>query len=270
MMINKRKAPKNPEAPFSPVPGGIPLLRELLRLAGLDPRRRDAPAISALVIGCRTGGSAVAMAQEYGCSVAGIDTETESILAAKVAAKENRLEELLRFRVMSPLEMDFPEKSMGIIFIDAVLNANPKTRLLKICRRLLEPGGKLIVTDSFWIKKPAPTYVRNVWEQGGASVPTMEEWRAIFADAGFAVLHAVDASSRLEPFYRQFAERYANPSDEQLVKLGSLRHIVPRYRHESNVFLHQKGAKWMGFAGFVAEQAREVPRAAGSSPEVSG
>ncbi|HRC85313.1 MAG TPA: methyltransferase domain-containing protein [Thermoanaerobaculia bacterium] len=120
-----------------------------------------------LDIGCGTGTLAV-RCLERGALVTGLDSN-EHMLAqaaknARRAGFEDRLS-LVRDSV-TQLAKHFPDHSFDVITSTMALGEFPREYLdfiLKDCRRLLRPGGRLLIADEVW---PERRWVRLLYQLG--------------------------------------------------------------------------------------------------------
>lgn len=101
---------------------------------------------SALDIGCGTGRLAIALA-EYFESVIGIDISPGMIHCAKRKSLDITNTD---FKVMDMCAVDFPERSFDYIVSHTTLHhltVADQIAVLKKCKQMLRPGGKIVVID---------------------------------------------------------------------------------------------------------------------------
>ena len=107
-------------------------------------------ASNALEIGCGAGGCALHFAASIGCRVTGIDVNAHGIRAAERAAGVQQLAERVRFlehNAASPLP--FLDETFDAAYSnDAFCHIPNRPRLLRECRRVLKPGGRLLFSDA--------------------------------------------------------------------------------------------------------------------------
>lgn len=111
---------------------------------------------TALDIACGSGGPALRMAANTGCSVVGIDIHDEAISIAKSTASLRRLNQRTEFYVLNATEqLPFPDASFdAITCIDAIPHFPNRALVIAEWKRLLRPGGRLLFTDSLTVTGP--------------------------------------------------------------------------------------------------------------------
>lgn len=109
-----------------------------------------------LDVGCGSGGPALRMAANTGCSVVGIDVHEQAISTAKLLASERHLEERAEFCVVNATEqLPFPDSHFdAIICIDAINHLPDRPLVIAEWARLLKPGGRLLFTDPSTVTGP--------------------------------------------------------------------------------------------------------------------
>jgi demethylmenaquinone methyltransferase/2-methoxy-6-polyprenyl-1,4-benzoquinol methylase/phosphoethanolamine N-methyltransferase len=123
-------------------------LRSLpLKLADLQPGE------SVLDVGCGTGDLALVAATVVGSAgrVWGIDAAPEMIeVATHKAAHAGRRAHNVRFAVQAVEALSFPDSSFDVVLSSLMMHhlpGNLKARALAEIRRVLKPGGRLLVID---------------------------------------------------------------------------------------------------------------------------
>ena len=106
-----------------------------------------------LEIGCGAGGCALYLARTVGAEVIGIDINENGIRNARTLADSAGAESRLHFeRVDASEGLPFPTESFDAVFSnDAVCHIANRLQLLKECRRVLKPGGRVLFTDALVI-----------------------------------------------------------------------------------------------------------------------
>jgi len=112
------------------------------------------PGQRVLDIGCGTGVLTAAMA-EAGAHVIGIDTSPAILEIARQVASQSRAVDRIQLRETSVMELDhaFPAGAFDLIVSVLTFSEllSPEVDFaLAHCRRLLAPGGRLLVADEVW------------------------------------------------------------------------------------------------------------------------
>ena len=111
---------------------------------GLSPEKK------VLEIASGSGGPAVFMAKETGCHITGIDVNENGIENSKKLARENGLNEKMKFFLGdASAPLPFPDESFDVVIsIDSMNHLKDRSKVLKELRRVLKKDGKLLFTDA--------------------------------------------------------------------------------------------------------------------------
>jgi 2-polyprenyl-3-methyl-5-hydroxy-6-metoxy-1,4-benzoquinol methylase len=115
----------------------------------IDERLRSEPPARIADLACGTGWSSIAFARGYPLAqVHGLDIDTESIERARAnAAAEGIGEDRLRFHLVDAATHDLDGQFDLVTIFEAVHDMSDPVAVLGAARRLLAPGGTVIVVD---------------------------------------------------------------------------------------------------------------------------
>jgi SAM-dependent methyltransferase len=103
-----------------------------------------------LEAGCGVGGSAVWLAENLGASVVGVNINARQVERARHVAHGRRLEDRVQFHVADYCATELAGDSFDVVWaLESACYAEDKRNFLVEARRLLRPGGRLIVADGF-------------------------------------------------------------------------------------------------------------------------
>jgi len=123
-------------------PGGLVLTRRLGSLMGLA---RDTIVLD---VACGRGTSAIAIAQDFGCRVTGIDLSEVNVTAARETAARAGLSGRVRFEVGDGEALPVAAGSVDAVICECAFCTFPdKTTAASEFARVLRPGGVLGLTD---------------------------------------------------------------------------------------------------------------------------
>ena len=184
-------------------PGGLALTSRLAGLAGL---RADSDVLD---VGSGRGASAVHLAQSVGCRVTGVTLEEEGVRAGYELAESRGVRDRVRF-VQGDIQLvDLPERAFDFVLMECVLSIVPdKGGLLRRLLGMLRPEGRLGLTDVTLSGPMAPALhgvMASVGCVGGAI--SLEEYRALVEEQGFAVDHTENRRAALSSFLRDLSGR---------------------------------------------------------------
>lgn len=122
--------------------------------------RLDKPGLEVLDIGCGWGGMALTLAKEFGAKVTGITLSEEQLAAAQARAKEEGLEDQVKFELMDyramPRQFD---RIVSVGMFEHVGAPNYKT-FFKTVKRCLKPDGVAVIHSIGRFDGPGAT---NPW-----------------------------------------------------------------------------------------------------------
>jgi phosphoethanolamine N-methyltransferase len=169
-------------------PGGA---EEVGRIVG----DADLGGATVLDVGCGAGGASVALVEEHGAAeVIGIDPMDHLIRYCRDRAKRLGLDHCVHYELMQVAgSLDFPAASFDAVFSkDALLHAADKEAAFRELRRVLRPGGRLLIGDWFRGEGEHLDDQVAVLSEGMWTMVTLGETVDLVERCGFVVDDAVD------------------------------------------------------------------------------
>ena len=171
-------------------PGGGDMARQLIA-------RMRLPADSLVLdVGCGIGGAAFLMAQEFDLRVEGVDLSVNMIRRANKRARELDLGDRVSLQQKDCLTLDVVSRYDAIYSRDVFLHIHDKTRLFRVLRRALAPGGTLLFTDYCCGEPPWSGGFSDYVASRGYCLHTISEYAEILKLAGFQRIAALDWTDR--------------------------------------------------------------------------
>ncbi len=206
----------------------INLIEELLTWAQISPSDRPQ---TILDVGCGIGGSSLYLAEKFGAQVTGITLSPVQANRASERARAAGLAAHTTFAVANALQMPFADDSFDLVWsLESGEHMPDKLKFINECRRVLKPGGKLILAT--WCHRPiSSTNPLSSFEQKHLSeiyrvyclpyVLSLPEYTEIVAECGFKDLQVADWSPAVEPFWDVVAVSALTPQAiAGLVRVG--------------------------------------------------
>lgn len=154
-------------------------------LADLAPPTAD----SVLDVACGQGATTRWWTRHYpGAEVTGVNISEKQLETCRTLAPN------ARFLLRDATDLQLPSASVDLVScVEAAFHFDTREDFLAEARRVLRPGGRLVLTDIlFRMLRPTTPY------PGGAAnqVADLEEYRELLADAGFTDIRVVDATEQ--------------------------------------------------------------------------
>ncbi|MEM9671500.1 MAG: class I SAM-dependent methyltransferase [Cyclobacteriaceae bacterium] len=103
-----------------------------------------------LDVGCGIGGPCRMLADDFGCTVTGIDYTEEYVRAARALTQIVRLTDKVEFQQANALQLPFEDETFGVVWTQhAQMNIADKAKFYSEIQRVLQPGGKFVYYDIF-------------------------------------------------------------------------------------------------------------------------
>ncbi|MGI5467768.1 class I SAM-dependent methyltransferase [Streptomyces sp. CA-132043] len=230
-------------------PGSDGTTRRLFRLAGPLPER---PRV--LDLGCGTGRSALLLAAEAGAHVTCVDLHQPFLDDLTAAAARRGLDARITTVNCSMDRPPFPDHAFDLVWAEGSAYLIGFDAALRGWRRLLAPGGALVVTEPEWSRADPCPAARAFWD---AAYPlrTAAENAALAEAAGHRVVAHLPQpdSDWWAEFYDPLAERIAaadpdRPGTDRAVagareEIGLRREHGHEYRYAAYVLRPRSDAR---------------------------
>ncbi|SEB73460.1 MULTISPECIES: cyclopropane-fatty-acyl-phospholipid synthase family protein [unclassified Streptomyces] len=168
-----------------------------------------------LDVGCGVGQPAMRIARRTGAHVTGIAISKDQIARATALAEGAGLSDRVEFRHADAMELPFPDNSFdAAIAIESIFHMPDRGRVLAEIRRVLRPGGRLVLTD-FFERGPIPAEkqpaVDRLLRDFIMTLARPEDYVPMLRDAGLRFVELLDIT---EQSVRQTFEQMSKGSQE--------------------------------------------------------
>jgi tocopherol O-methyltransferase len=236
----------------TPEQAQIQLMEQLAQRAAI-PRGANV-----LDVGCGVGGSALWLADKYGCQVSGMTISPVQAGMAARQAKARGLDGRVRFEVNDANRWQPQPAGFDAIWImESSEHFEDKRHFFERCAIALKRGGTLAVCA--WLRRDGPLppgeqpLVATIAEaMMSASLDSLGSYRAWMRDAGLTVTAAEDITRHVEPTWARCARIGENPVLKFLMRFtdGPTRRFVKAFPLMQEAY--SSGA--MAFGLFVAKK----------------
>lgn len=140
-------------------------------------------------VGCGTGRTACHLAEKYGAHVFALDNSEKMLSKARSRAEDGKAD--VHFVLGDVLDMPFRDNAADLVMIESVLVFLPVLKGVKECFRVLKKKG-ILVDVELLAKDSLPPEVRKQAKAicGLPQIPSFNEWRQAFEEAGFSQIAA--------------------------------------------------------------------------------
>ena len=239
--------------------GGETAERAQIQLMEQLAQRAEIPrGAKVLDIGCGVGGSALWLADQFGCQVTGMTISPVQARMATSKAKARGLSERVRFEVSDANQWQPEPESFDVVWIMESSEHFPdKKHFFERCAIALKPGGTLAVCA--WLRRDGAMppgeqkLVATIAEaMMSASLDSLSSYRDWMRAAGLTVTAAEDITHHVEPTWAQCARIGKNPVLKFLLRFtgGPTRRFVKAFPLMQEAY--SSGA--MAFGLFVAKK----------------
>ena len=198
--------------------GGLAATNELLALCHAEQARE------VLNVGCGIGAGPAYIAKKYKCHVVGVDISEQMITWAKQRVYAEGVAAQVELETADVLDLPFATGRFDAVLCESVLLfVGDIARAIQECVRVTRPGGYVGLNESFWFVRPAPQVEAQVKNAIGPSVPTLDEWEALWDASGLhdrlVRPHRVDAREEVKSRIQWVGWRWLVPAWGRVLRL---------------------------------------------------
>lgn len=234
-------------------PGSDATTRRLLSFAGPLPSRPRA-----LDLGCGPGRVSLLLAAEAGARVTAVDLHEPFLDELRHSATARGLTGSIRTETADMAELPYPDGAFDLIWAESSIYSIGFDKGLTRWRRLLAPGGALVVTECEWTKADPGTEARAFWDEQ-YTLRTTEENTAAAVAAGYTVLEVYpQPESDWDEYYGPLGER-ADSADRRAPGMAKALDLT-----RAEIAMRREHGTEYGYTGYVLRPDPAAPAADGT------
>jgi len=184
--------------------GGLQATRRLIELCGITPGQYI------LNVGCGTGYTACLLAKKYQADVVAADITPTVLEEAKKRIAREKVSNKVKAVEADAHALPFPSNTFDAVLAESVLVFCKKAKVSSEVYRVLKPDGIFGDNEVTYVKPP-PAQLRSLASKiigADVEVSQEDEWRAIYGEAGFEVIHStvypLHSSTLIKEFFDKF------------------------------------------------------------------
>ena len=143
-----------------------------------------------LDIGCGSGAQTLDLARATAAQIVAVDVHEAFVAQLVKRAADQGLGARIRAQVGDMNDLRFPDGSFDVLWCEGatVIITGSFARGLSTWRRLLVPGGHLVVSELCWLSGAPPAEAKAFFEAEGADVTDLDSRRKAIADNGYRLV----------------------------------------------------------------------------------
>jgi ubiquinone/menaquinone biosynthesis C-methylase UbiE len=209
-----------------------------------------------LDIGCGSGAQTLDLARATEAHIVAVDFHAPFVARLTARAAEQGLADRITPIVGDMNAQRFPDGSFDVLWCEGatVIIAGTFANGLSTWRRLLVPGGHLVVSELCWLRDDPPAEVRTFFEAEGADVANLAARRQAIADTGYRLVgdFVLPAVGWWENYYvplQAALERFraAHAGDDEALEVAA--------RSQFEIDLYRRYPECFGYGFFVMQRA---------------
>lgn len=154
--------------------------------------------------GCGVGGSAIYLAQAFGCRVTGITLSQKQVKTATEYALKAGVAKQVDFSCQDYTQTNFDDNSFDLVWaIESMQTATDKSSFLREMKRVLKPSGRILIADVFkdgnWHIEDTPIMQTMLGGWAMSDILSLSELNELTQMVGMKISKHEDVSAEIVP-----------------------------------------------------------------------
>jgi len=205
------------------------------------------PAPAVLDLGCGVGGQTFHLAELTSGTIVTVDSHVPSIERLRATVTELGLAERIRPLVGDMAEPRLPPASFDLVWSEGALYNIGIENALRVCHKLLRPGGCLAFTDAVWRKENPPPKVKASFDLDYPTMGRVPDVLTAIESCGFSLIghFTLPDEAWWDDFYtpmqsriKELRGKYAD-NDEALAVLDQLAQEPEMHKRHSDCYAYE-------------------------------
>ncbi len=212
-----------------------------------------------LDIGCGSGAQTIDLARATEAQIVAVDNHPPFVAQLARRAAELGFGERIRAEVDDMTDLRFPDGSFDVVWSEGSIFVVGFVGGLAKWKRLLAPGGHMVVSDLCWLRDNPPAELRDFFAAEGADVGTVADRRRAIDAAGYQLIgdFVLPDIGWWENYYVPLADslerfRLLHAADPDALA------VAARSQHEIDLYRRYRGA--FGYVFFVMKREERGER----------
>lgn len=208
-----------------------------------------------LDIGCGSGAQTIDLARATAAEIVAVDVHQAFIAQLVKRAADQGLGARIQAQVGDMNELRFPDGAFDVLWCEGaiVIIMGSFAKGLAAWRRLLVPGGHLVLSELCWLRDDPPAEVKTFFDAEGAAVTDMDTRRSDIAANGYRLVgdFVLPAVGWWENYYVPLARalerfRATHAGDDEALQVAA--------RSQLEIELYRRHQESFGYGFFVMQR----------------
>jgi SAM-dependent methyltransferase len=206
-----------------------------------------------LDLGCGAGAQTIDLARASAARIVAVDNHEPFVAQLARRAAELGLADRILAQVGDMHDLRFPDGSFDVIWCEGAIFIIGFARGLASWRRLLRPGGHLVVSELCWLRPDRPAEVEAFFQAEGADVGDLDARRQDIVASGYRLVgdFVLPAAGWWESYYGPLGaavERF------RVTHAGEPAALEVAARSEREIEIHRRYPDHYGYGFFIMQR----------------